>query len=334
MSNICGGIFLGCFGLFWCSFVFFVDGVVVWQVVRQVRASSYATTSGVITKADLKVERDGDGTSYSPAVRYRFEVDGQLFEGERIRYDSMTPDKAQMQVMVARYSLGQAVTVHYHPSAPRDAVLELGLDVAGLLGMIFLTPFNAVAFAFVGGTLCWIRSWQLGRPVLGVSVRDDRLGQTIRIYDVSPAFVALAAWGGTGFVSIFACLLLSTVLPTEAALSLGWIATLGATVFAWSYARQRRTEIRRDALRGRVELRAADGLSYSILQEDLQPVQVSLRAAKTSDGDRIEKFPLSLPFFDPASQQERSLPLPEQPSESAAKSFAAWLDGALRAHPN
>ena len=69
--NIGGGIFLGFFGLFWCSFVFFADGVLAWQVVRQVQASSYATASGTITHSQLKVSHDGDGTSYSPEVCYR-----------------------------------------------------------------------------------------------------------------------------------------------------------------------------------------------------------------------------------------------------------------------
>jgi hypothetical protein len=221
------------------------------------------------------------------------------------------------------------VTVHYNSAAPQEAVLEIGLALTNLAVVLFLTPFNAVAFLFVAGVFVWIRSKQLGRPVLGVFVRDDVLGQTIRIYDTSPALVALAAWGGMGFLSIFGYLLLSMLLPMEVALAIGWVATIGAAVFGWRYARKKYTEIHRDALRSRIELRAPNGLSYSVTQEDLRPAQYSLRVGKTSDGDRVEKFPLSLPFFDPASQQERSLQLPEQGTEGDARKFAVWLNGVL-----
>lgn len=329
MSNISGGIFLGFFGLFWCSFVFFVDGMLAWQAVKQVRANSFATASGMITQSKLKVEHDSDGSSYSPEVRYRYEVNGQSFEGNRIRYDASSLGKGHSQSIVDRYSPGKTVLVHYNTTAPHDAVLELGLGITNLAVALFLTPFNAVAFVFAGGTFAWIRSKQLRRPVLGVFFRDDVLGQTIRIYDASPMFVAIAAGGATGFVSIFGYLLLSMLVPIEVAVALGWIATIGVTVVSWWYARKKYTEIRRDALRSRIELRSPDGLSYSVAQEDLQPVRYSVRTTKDSDGDRVEKYPLSLPFFDPASRLEQSLTLPEQGTEADAKRFASWLNGVL-----
>lgn len=329
MSNIGGGIFLGFFGLFWCSFVFLIDGVLTWRAVKQVRASSYATTTGTITQSLLKVESDSDGKSYRAEVHYRYEVNGQPFEGERIRYDSGSLGQKHSQAIVDRYRPGKAVAVHYDSQVPQEAVLELGLETANLAVVLFLTPFNAVAFLFAGGLFAWIRSQQLGRPVLGIYVRNDVLGQTIRMYDASPTLVALAAWGGAGFVSIFGYLLLTIILPMEAALAMGWTATLGATFFAWRYARRKYTEIRRDALRSRIELRSQDGLNYSVAQEDLRSAQYTRRTKKDADGDRSEKFPLNLPFFDPASQQERWLQLPEQSSEVDAKRFAAWLNGVL-----
>jgi hypothetical protein len=232
-------------------------------------------------------------------------------------------------VIVDGYSPGKAVTVHYNTAAPQNAVLELGLDVTNLAALLFLAPFNAVAFGFVAGVFVWLRSQQLGRPMLGVFFRSDVLGQTIRFYEVSPAMVALAAGGGMGFVSVFAYLLLTIFLPIQAALALGWIATIAAAVFGWRYARRKYTEIRRDTLRSRIELRSPDGLSYSVGQDDVQPVTYSVRVTKDSDGDRVERFPLNLPFFDPASQLDRSLPLPEQTTETEAEQFATWLNGVL-----
>ena len=85
MRDTGGGIFLGIFGLFWCSLVFLIDGVLTWNAVRQVGASSFATTSGTVTHSKLKVEHDSEGSSYHAEVRYRYQVQGQPFEGKRVR---------------------------------------------------------------------------------------------------------------------------------------------------------------------------------------------------------------------------------------------------------
>jgi hypothetical protein len=328
-TSIGGGIFLGVFGFLWCSFVFFFDGMLAWNAVQQVRATSFATTTGAITHSELKVEHDSDGVSFHPEVRYRYAVDGQPFEGKRVRYDSSALDRAHSQAIVDRYSSGQAVVVHYDSATPQEAVLELGLDSANLAALLFMMPFNALALGFIAGLVAWIRSMRLGRPVLGISVRNDGLGKTIRIYEFSPAVFALAAGGGAGFVSTFGYLLFTIMFPFEVALALAWLVTIGAATLGWWYGRRRYIEIRRDALRSRIELRATDGSSYFVLQENIQPVQYARRMTKDSDGDDVERFPLTLPFVDPASQQAQALTLPEQTTEADAKQFATWLNGVL-----
>lgn len=328
MANLGGGIFLGIFGLFWCSFVFFVDGLLTWNAVRQVRANSYATTTGTITRAELKVVH-GDGDSYQPEVLYQYEVAGQPYDGRRIRYDSTTLGKAHSESIVARYAAGQTVPVHYDPQAPGEAVLELGLEAANLLGLLFLTPFNAVAFLFAGGFLAWVRSRQLGRPVLGIAVRDDGLGLTIRIYDLSPTLVGIAISGATGFVSVFTYLLLTMYLPLAVTLALLWCVTLVAGLLGWWFARRKFTELRHDLLHGRLEVRQRDGQVLSIAQDDLRPVRFSRRTSRDAEGQRVERFQLTLPYFDSASQAERSLQLPEQTTAAAAERFAAWLNRVL-----
>ena len=332
MRDIGGILFLGLFGLLWCSFVFFFDGLLARDAIRQIRASSYATTPGAIKHAVIKVDRDSDGSSYSPDVEYQYEVNGRPYLGKRVRYDSAglgSWGEKHVQAIVNKYSAEKNVTVHYDAANPEEAVLELGLDPANLAVLLFLVPFNAVGLGFVAGVFVWIRSLQLRRPILGVYFRNDVLGQTIRLYEISPALVALGAGGGMGFVSVFGFLLLSMLIPIPVAIGIGWIATIAAAVFAYRYARGKYTEIRRDTLRSRIELRALDGLRYSIAQEDLQPVTYSLRVKKDSDGDRVERFPLTLPFFDPASNCHHSLPLPEQTSESDAEQFVKWLNGVL-----
>ncbi|WP_254510643.1 DUF3592 domain-containing protein [Anatilimnocola floriformis] len=329
MHDTGGRIFLGLFGLLWCSFVFFFDGMLGWNACQQVRASSFATTNGTITQSKVKVDRDSEGSSYKAEVEYRYEVNGRPFEGKRIRYDAVSIGEAHAQATVSKYLPGNAATVHYDSAAPEEAVLELGLDSANLLVLLFLVPFNAVALGFVAGACAWIRSRQLGRPMMGVYFRNDVLGQTIRLYEISPALAALMAGGGTGFVSVFAFLLITMLLPSDVAIALGWIATIAAAVWGWWFARRKYTEIRRDPLRSRIELRSPNGVSYSVAHEDLQPVTYSRQESKDSDGDRVEKFPLTLPFFDSATQSPSSLTLPEQSNEADAELFTKWLNSML-----
>jgi hypothetical protein len=320
---------VGCFGLFWCSFVFFANGVLVWNLIRQLQASSYPSVPGTILSSEVKVHHDSEGTSYRPEVRYRYAVDGQTFEGEQIRYDEISMGKRHAQSIVDRYPAGQAVTVYYHPAAPGNAVLELGLDTSGIAGMLFLTPFNAVAAAIIIGAAAWRRSLRLGRPVLGISVRDDGLTQTARIYEFSPVLAAVVAWGGSGFLGIFACLGLAMVVSLEAALAICSAVVLGVTWIVWRKARRNYTELRRDPLHGRVEVRTPDGRAIVIPSEDLQPLRYVQEETTDSEGDRVQKYRLAIPYFDAATQTEKSIPLPEQSTEADAKRFATWLNGVL-----
>jgi len=326
----CGIIFSVLFGTYWCGITFLADGVFIWLAVCQLRTESYSVTEGMVTHSDLKVESDSKEISYRPEVRFRFQVAGQEYEGKRIRYDYLTLRKDRAYEVLSNYPVQKTVTVYYNPDAPADAVLEKELDIAGFYGLLFLTPFNAISFGFVGGVYAWLRGKQLGRPVIGLWVRDDGLNRVIRIYRMSPAFVALVAWGGTGFLTIFGVMLLNFFISLESAVVLGWLVTLAAPLVGWWQASKYYSQLRRDTMRGTIEIREADGRVSLLQDKDLRPARYSCRQTTDSDGDKSERFSVELPFHDPATSEVRKLTLPEQMTEDHAKLFVHWLNGELR----
>lgn len=323
----CGGVAIGVlFGLFWCGITFFADGTILWQATRQLLASQYATTPGTITKSQVRADNSGDGTSYHADVHYRFQVAAKEHEGKRVRFDQVGMGKRHADEMAGRFAVDQVVTVYYDPAEPANCVLEQGIDVGTFFVLLFLTPFNAISFAFAGGTLIWWRGKALGRPSAGVSVRDDGFHTTVRVYATSPALMALAAWGGAGFLCIFGVMLVQMVTSLEFAVSAGWIVTFTATLVAWVLARRHYWQFRRDALTGKIEIREPSGQLSLAADGDLQPAAYSSRTTTDSDGDKSERFPVELKFNDPTAREARGLQLPEQLSEEAATRFVDWFN--------
>jgi hypothetical protein len=326
----CGGMAFGMlFGLFWCSITFVADGAILWQATQQLFARQYASTSGTITKSQVRADNSGDGTSYHADVHYRYQVAAQEYEGQRVRFDQIGMGERHAQEMSGRYSVNQAVTVYFDPAVPENAVLEQGIDVATFFILLFLAPFNAVAFGIIGGTLGWWRGRALRRPGAGISVRNDGFRTTVRVYTSSPALVALAAWGGAGLVSVFALIVVQAVTSLEVAVAAGWIFTFGCALVAWYLARRHYWQFGRDALTGKIEVREPTGQISQVAAGDLEPAAYSSKTTTDSEGDTSERFPVELKFNDLTAGESRSLQLREEYSEEAATRFVAWFNGLM-----
>ena len=123
---------------------------------RKVRASqAWPSVTGRIVAAKVDVtesrgdENTADSTSYTPTVRYEYQVGGQMLQGDRIAFVGRAyADLRSAEKALAAYPLGGAVTVYFDPAKPAKAVLEraaaggrlliaLGLGVL-LLGLVAL----------------------------------------------------------------------------------------------------------------------------------------------------------------------------------------------------
>lgn len=105
-------------------------------------AMAWPTVAGQVTRSEMKVNtldvrrrRSGTGPlrssseeSYEAEIEYEFEIAGVIHKGNRRTAipGGHRADKPYVQKTLDKYPVGQAVTVSYNPSDPRQSVLEPG----------------------------------------------------------------------------------------------------------------------------------------------------------------------------------------------------------------
>lgn len=110
---------------------------------QDVASSYWPTAEGRVLSSTVQSERGkSGGTVYSAAINYAYTVNGGSFTSGRVRFGSInTGNRIYPDKLVEKYPAGSSVTVYYSPSDPATAVLEPGVQTAGLLvsgiGLLF-----------------------------------------------------------------------------------------------------------------------------------------------------------------------------------------------------
>jgi len=107
------------------------------------QSQSWPTTGGQITAASVVTSQsvpDDDGNTYPlyyPLVKYEYNLSGQDYTSDRISFGSRKTFKRHEQAVQeqARYPVGKAITVHYNPVNPGEAVLETRQVIGGRFSM-------------------------------------------------------------------------------------------------------------------------------------------------------------------------------------------------------
>ena len=119
--------------------------------VRKAWATSkWPTVTGAMIESSLSSSRTFPGGGpFVVAVRYTYEVDGRVFQSERLRYGHDSFDNTYLEgaarKLLTRYSVGNPVTVRYNPADPNEAVLE-----GGVTGHTFLHVLVSAGFLVTG----------------------------------------------------------------------------------------------------------------------------------------------------------------------------------------
>jgi len=118
------------------------------------RASlSWPSTQGTLVEREVvETSRRSAGprtggarvSEWIPRVRYRYEVSGTTYEGDRVDFKTRAGGRAAAEAEVAGLVAGDAVAVHFDPSDPSTSVLRPGNGpwdwippLIGLLGLAF-----------------------------------------------------------------------------------------------------------------------------------------------------------------------------------------------------
>ncbi len=89
---------------------------------RRAHGTVWPSTTGTVLSATVQVGTSGTVRTEQPLVFYAYQVDGQLFQGHRLRF---LHSPWQAAAVVDHCRAGSPVTVFYDPADPSNSTLEL-----------------------------------------------------------------------------------------------------------------------------------------------------------------------------------------------------------------
>ena len=86
------------------------------------RVPEWQHTMGTVLSATVQVSQNGAGRHECPLVFYAYQVNGEVFQGQRVRRtgNGLHPAKT-----IDRFPAGSSVVVYYDPIDPKNSALEL-----------------------------------------------------------------------------------------------------------------------------------------------------------------------------------------------------------------
>ncbi len=120
-------------------------GTFVRPLQRQVEARDWVPVEAVVTKSAVRVHSGDDTTTYSVYIAYRYDFNGQAWQGDRYRFTSgSSSGRFAKQQVVSAHPVGRKITVYVDPADPAESVILRDAGRALYLGLIPLI------FALVG----------------------------------------------------------------------------------------------------------------------------------------------------------------------------------------
>ena len=131
-------------------FVGAMDFLLFRPIFGQAATSGWPSTPGQLTAVDY-VRKESTGTRASSTYRlklaYTYRVGSQDFTGDRHSLSSFgTSGQEWYRDFVETHPVGTKVSVYYNPDAPKEAVLEKGLQGADLSILLVAGLFNGALF--------------------------------------------------------------------------------------------------------------------------------------------------------------------------------------------
>ena len=113
------------------------------QILEQKhKLTRYAEADGqvVAPAPEVKIKTSSGrnrSTTYTPVIRYRYEIGSDVYRGERVFPVNSSIRKARAYEIVAQHPVGKAVKVHYDPADPGQAFLIRRWDFGPYMFVLF-----------------------------------------------------------------------------------------------------------------------------------------------------------------------------------------------------
>jgi hypothetical protein len=164
-----GAIFVICVVASFPLIIVIAVMVKLWEV-RQ--ASRWPSTTGNVIASGVRSTKNKPGdpgynfgdteVSNEPNVEYEYQVAGRKYRCRRITIGEKT-SSFELESILQKYPVGQAVTVYYNPADPNKAVLERDLPMGILMAgvgclLLFFIGGPLLGIAYYFSALDWLRS--------------------------------------------------------------------------------------------------------------------------------------------------------------------------------
>jgi len=178
-----------------------VSRVLVWQY----RTEPFLSVKGEILSGTVTRWTGSKGSvHYRPSFSYRYEVNGQTYEGRRYRYDGHPSfyNEAEANQMVAAHPKNSEVDVYYNPNNPADAVLSPGLDIEDLDIPFAFGPITLLFLSILikaGKEIDWPGKT---KPLAGgIRIIADRMTTRVRLPRYQPSSMSLLIASVLSFIA-------------------------------------------------------------------------------------------------------------------------------------
>jgi hypothetical protein len=129
-------------------------GMVLWGLSRRSKANAivgaarqWPTATGTMIATEVVKGGTNRNRTYTPVVRYEYEVDGSKHVGDRVRAGYLTFGwRATAERVLQLYPVGASVPVRYDPDDPGSSLLELETSSTPLM-----TAVGGVVLFLIGG---------------------------------------------------------------------------------------------------------------------------------------------------------------------------------------
>jgi len=136
-------------------FVCLVLGLIYYLLVsipKAIKAKYFPTVLGKITSSEVGTPMAGAGResgdriqTYTLDISYKYVVNGKTYSSKKRRWHEVQSSFHRYHDTIARkYPLGKSVTVFYNPKNPKVAVLEPGVGLGALTGLLLFA--SSIAF--------------------------------------------------------------------------------------------------------------------------------------------------------------------------------------------
>jgi hypothetical protein len=154
------------FGVFFAMGTAFGYGFVGRPIARMVGARDWMNVPCQILSSAVRAHSSSDGTSSSVAVRYRYEVDGRSYVGDRYKFMAgSSSGRRGKAAIVSRLAPGTSAECWVDPAHPAESVIERGPTADLWFGLIPLV------FMVVGGAGIWAMA--VGKTPTALSARAN-----------------------------------------------------------------------------------------------------------------------------------------------------------------